>query len=749
MRLRNCVSVVVSVSLSATAWAQSPQKAQPDIRTGIYRGQPVTFQVINGWAVVDGDIILGRADELQGTAGATKGGPRYSVSIPPAATSLWPKVGNVYQVPYTNDNKSKSADGAVTRFNATFPNVIQFVARTTEPDYVQFQIADDASSGCSSSSNVGRVGGAQTIQGGGGVDVCVPVLMHEMGHAIGFDHEQVRSDRDSFVQIFFDNVDLTKRNNYDRTSSNIDIGLYDLGSTMHYGATTLAADSNVAAMVSIPVGIPFKEGGGYSVGDIDSFGRLYGSFPMTVTITSNPPGLQLTVDDQVVTTGTPNATFTWALNSQHTLDVPANLLTQAVNGTNYVFGRWNDVTPDQPVRHTITVTPGDGSAVYPVASPRITVYSAAFIQMIPSAGTIVTAVSPDASGSVALSPDPTTVSGTLSYSLLQPVTAQANPAAGFNFYDWQFDAASPMVSGLNPYVVRPGLAVYSNTGGAIPRNLTARFAKNPVTTIATDPPGIAFTSDGQPYRGPKNFALDYDAPWTMGSSHPIAVTTPLPSNSADKNARLAFVKWSDGGDLAHNITAGATNATYTASFAYQFPLNISMPGLSTANCAGTIAVTPASADTFYNAGTQVTLAAQLNPGWTLIQWKGSLTGNASPSTLTMDGSKSVQAIVNTTPATDPLAITSVAPAGAAVNAAALVLTVNGTGFVNNTMFCFFDDQGSASSTNCGTATLVTPNQVTVPVPQNLSARAQTMSLMLSNSPDMQCTVTASTPFPVR
>ena len=64
-------------------------------------------------------------------------------------------------------------------------------------------------------------------------------IAHEVGHAIGFWHEQSRPDRDSYVIIHKANVSEGKLYNFlPRTWGEIttlDIP-YDLGSDMHYGA---------------------------------------------------------------------------------------------------------------------------------------------------------------------------------------------------------------------------------------------------------------------------------------------------------------------------------------------------------------------------------------------------------------------------------------------------------------------------------------------------------------------------------
>ncbi|KAA0189095.1 hypothetical protein HAZT_HAZT010096 [Hyalella azteca] len=61
--------------------------------------------------------------------------------------------------------------------------------------------------------------------------------IHEIGHALGFNHEQARSDRDDHVDIVFDNVVPGRERNFQkRNTNNFDVP-YDYFSLMHYGSS--------------------------------------------------------------------------------------------------------------------------------------------------------------------------------------------------------------------------------------------------------------------------------------------------------------------------------------------------------------------------------------------------------------------------------------------------------------------------------------------------------------------------------
>lgn len=108
---------------------------------------------------------------------------------------------------------------------------IRFSPREREKDYVEFAM----NFGCNA--DVGRKGGRQIVSLGDGC-LHTSVVVHEIGHVVGFWHEQNRPDRDDHVEIFTDNImdqykeAFKKFSRYRITSLQVE---YDYHSIMHYG----------------------------------------------------------------------------------------------------------------------------------------------------------------------------------------------------------------------------------------------------------------------------------------------------------------------------------------------------------------------------------------------------------------------------------------------------------------------------------------------------------------------------------
>jgi len=68
-------------------------------------------------------------------------------------------------------------------------------------------------------SYVGRRGGRQYLSLGKGC-LLFGIVTHELGHAVGFWHEQNRPDRSIYIDVIYDNVDSSKYLNFDPRSLN-------------------------------------------------------------------------------------------------------------------------------------------------------------------------------------------------------------------------------------------------------------------------------------------------------------------------------------------------------------------------------------------------------------------------------------------------------------------------------------------------------------------------------------------------
>ncbi|XP_030855579.1 protein SpAN-like [Strongylocentrotus purpuratus] len=79
-------------------------------------------------------------------------------------------------------------------------------------------------------------------------------IAHEIGHAMGFQHEQSRPDRDDYVEVFWTNIETDQQHNFDKESLQdvmaSEVVKYDLTSVMHYGAYGFAINENIPTLVT-------------------------------------------------------------------------------------------------------------------------------------------------------------------------------------------------------------------------------------------------------------------------------------------------------------------------------------------------------------------------------------------------------------------------------------------------------------------------------------------------------------------
>jgi uncharacterized repeat protein (TIGR02543 family) len=147
-------------------------------------------------------------------------------------------------------------------------------------------------------------------------------------------------------------------------------------------------------------------------------------------------------------------------------------------------------------------------------------------------------------------------------------------------------------------------------------------------TINTSPQGLLVSVDGTEFTAPVN------ATWQVGSKHVLSTTTP---QRQVPGVDYESPTWSDGGAISHTVTASPNTTAYTVTFQAYYKLTIS----ASPSAGGS--VTPAL-DTFYQAGSVVSIQASPKSGYTFKNWTGNVAKTTSASTtVTMTGPETVTA----------------------------------------------------------------------------------------------------------
>ncbi|XP_059359313.1 hatching enzyme 1.2-like [Carassius carassius] len=122
---------------------------------------------------------------------------------------------------------------------------IRFVPHDGQRDFLHIQ----SDSGCYS--YLGRQGGGQVVSLQRRGCVYDYIVQHELLHALGFHHEQNRSDRDKHIKILFKNIIPQQEHNFKKRKTN-NLGThYDYNSVMHYSRYAFSKN-NEPTMIPIP-----------------------------------------------------------------------------------------------------------------------------------------------------------------------------------------------------------------------------------------------------------------------------------------------------------------------------------------------------------------------------------------------------------------------------------------------------------------------------------------------------------------
>lgn len=578
------------------------QTSFPYFGRGVWRGNVVDFRIVDGWAIVEGDIVAGRASDLtaryqqllSADTAERKQELRESIVVADQAR-LWPEGVVPYEVDPVLKNTAQ-IEAAIQHWNLR--TNLKIVPRNGEANYVRVTPYEDPTA-CASSS-VGMRGGMQLLFAS---ETCgANILIHEIGHVVGLSHEQARSDRNGYVRLFWENMAKPALSQFGVSTPSTDYGPYDYYSVMHYRSGDFSKNGAVT-IETRPAGIPIGQSLILSDGDIDAVNRLYGSIPRSITISTTPPGLQLIVDGERVTAP---RSFDWAPDSTHTIEAPA-LLNDA-NGR-YEYARWSD---NGARTHSVNIKP-EATTLYTANYVR---YNKFELRVTPeNAGTVrQTSAAPDG-----LPRDDTFVVFT------------AVPAPGYVFAHW----TGPFIEHNINLTNLPINPVAFSANGDL-QGLTARFVPAP-TAVPAGPnlPLTRFHSilnsgdgttaplrvDGRLYNTPVAFT------WEVGSKHEVEIASLFPV-TGDRSLRT-FQSWNDGVDRVRQVIAGDQAITYTATYGIQYAVFPATVG------PGRVQLSPESSTFYFDRDATVDLSAAATEGSQFVGWGADLSGNQNPKTVVM------------------------------------------------------------------------------------------------------------------
>lgn len=688
----------------------------------LWMGQWVEYIEVGDYAVTEGDIIIGPKDTVREWTRVAQTGWSDLYDHPKALTVdksalLWMRgTSGLIEIPYVIEAGNVSnINGAVAEANRALSGVLQWLPRTTQTDYVAFNLTLTLAGFCQSS--IGRIGGRQQITGE--VNCSQTSLLHEMGHSMGLLHSQTDADAGAFVDLFLTRMDPAHRGNNKPVVGTRTFNGYDYLSIMHYERNSFPAYvDGRATLETKPAGIDLRAVYTYSPGDIDALKRLYGTAPTITTVTTNPEGLKVVIDGVQVTTP---VSFPWRVGNVHRAWVGPEL--QVKDGYSFAFGRWShDASSTPSTQLTWQVTAGDGALGSPSSAPASTVLTANFVRLID-----VTPTPPSqAGGTTSVTPrSPAWPGHSTLYPQYSVFDLRALPSAGY-LHSFGYAAGATVSHGglgiIPNLTVEIGEAVAAQTIGATFSNAKA-IAVNALGDGILDTILLTQTSPAgaqASVRAPRvlqssagNWKYQMDSPQIVGSS-----------------IRHIF----DGFDGFDNNTTGEvampSSGVRTVNIRAHRELNPYTQVIPA--CAGTITLGDTSEWLRYGATVLVTLRPTTSAIFT--GWTGTISDTIPVGTVTI-GTAVPEFVANFNTSAERLQLNDIAPKILGDDSVATSIVISGTGFTATTQVIV---DGSVRPSS-----FVDAHTLRVTLSRNAIASSGRLAVYVRNSLTSSCSVASN------
>lgn len=218
------------------------------------------YKMINGLMVIGGDLVVGAP---------THSGAPQSGLVELRPLQLWPKSVIPYYIQPDVPDPQRIRQ-AIAMFQGT---AVRFVPYNGEPDAIAFEVGEK-----DCLSYVGRVGGNQPIWLSAH---CGPLeIAHELMHALGFVHEQNRTDRDGYIIVHPEDIEDDEIGNFEKLPKEFmkvsGLSEFDFQSLMIYPPWMYAKNGHSTMEPRIPDKL-IQPSTGLSNRDIERINRAYGA----------------------------------------------------------------------------------------------------------------------------------------------------------------------------------------------------------------------------------------------------------------------------------------------------------------------------------------------------------------------------------------------------------------------------------------------------------------------------------------
>jgi uncharacterized protein (TIGR03437 family) len=421
--------------------------------------------------------------------------------------------------------------------------------------------------------------------------------------------------------------------------------------------------------------------------------------PVSVSIVTTPPGLQILVDQTPMTSP---VSLEWGTGSTHTVAgiSPQNDLQSRL----WLFDSWSDAGA---FSHTYTV---------PLSATSVTL-SAKYVS-----GNLVTFLTDPAGLKLTVDgrsnwPDYTFawVAGS-KHTVIAPAQQADLNGRQYSFQSWSNGGSATQTITASTDITK--------------NRYTARYGLQGSINIQSTPASVPIQVDGQP------------CPTPCSVSRPVGTTVQISapaSSSAGDGARLDFQGWADGGSATRTVTANGNPFTLNASYRLRYQLKaVADPPEGV-----TWSIQPASTDRYFDALSQVKVVVSANPGFTFMNWAGDVAGATPSVTVIMDGPHSVRAEMDPVPYIAPSGIqnsaaqtpdNTVAP-GSAVAVYGLNLSTDVKVGPSGPLVQTLDDVTVRAGGRLLPLFFVSPGQLNVQMPSDLPEGSQTLVVHREGKPE--------------